>query len=76
MNSPTHNAALIWELSGKLEWLLAAEKQALMANDQKALLQSRLEDGCSCLYLETLSLSELRRRIAETEAQLRSAAGR
>ena len=69
-------ARRVWLLSGKLERLLLAEKEATVANDRKALVTSHEEDGAVVPYQEVLSLAEIRTRIAAIEAALAAAAGR
>ncbi len=75
-NDPTPDAAVIFDLSGELQHLLACEKEAVQANDRQVLYTSRPEDGTGIPYQEVLTLDEIRRRIAETENALRAAAGR
>jgi len=65
------------ELIGLREKLIACEKEAFLSVDRKAPLKSHQDDNVQTpSYYEILTLDEIRQRIEQVEAAIRSAAGR
>jgi len=69
------NAHLAHYLSGKLERLTSAEKEASLAYDQRALVESSKEDAefrIADPYQRVLTLDEIRSEIADLKQQLQA----
>ena len=71
------DAGRLHELLGARENLIACEKEAFLSPDRKAALKPHPEDSVQTpSYHEVLTLDEIRQRIEQVEAAIRSAAGR